>query len=547
MKTARCVLLAAAWAFLGWSGCGTATTSSSGETHFLMGCVGGCEEGFECLCGVCTLACDDDAACSGVAPRASCVEAAADVCGGEASVCDQQCESDTDCSDLGSSFRCVGDVCRSGQVEAPSITCPDGCSVLFGFPEDPRNACVQLDAVVEGAPEPGVPLACSCDGETATDYSCYERSSDGSLWLLPSRELSDPDAFTPCSAEQAERVAVSCDFAHCPIDRRPPSSCNFQSTCEFYQCDNPWIDAGGCQREPCTSDTDCQSGAHCTAFDFTQLTGFLAPGLGCTFGGAGVSTSGSFCDAEETLREVCDGSREVRLFANTDGGFVDYGWEFTHPYGHRFLVVSGQCEFWAGPTDTGGVAIGTVDDSQALEQAIGWYSLREWSDYQDNAGCSDGSAASVVAPGARATCDCGCSVEEGAPEGLGEAQMAAWDLAGDYAEAGAPYQGDVRAVVVSDAQDLGLPGEPSFDWPLALDIEQFLAPNPFSLTAESGLVVSSDDADLLRALRDEQRAAGGGEAIAIQTSDGTPYWLLMRDELPVEVRESLERLRAGER
>lgn len=59
-------------------GCGEATTSEQlgGETHWLKSCGGSgadqCGPSLECVCGVCTSACADDASCAGVSSEARC-------------------------------------------------------------------------------------------------------------------------------------------------------------------------------------------------------------------------------------------------------------------------------------------------------------------------------------------------------------------------------------------------------------------------------------------------------------------------------------------
>src|SRR5688572_26610596 len=60
--------------FLGAAGCdGESTGGGDSETHFLGSCDGsGCAEGLECICGVCTRACDDNAGCSDLASDAEC-------------------------------------------------------------------------------------------------------------------------------------------------------------------------------------------------------------------------------------------------------------------------------------------------------------------------------------------------------------------------------------------------------------------------------------------------------------------------------------------
>ena len=102
------------------SGCAkTIDGGSDGESHFLSSCDAECEQGYSCICGVCTEGCDDDARCSDLAPTALCVEVKAakgcssnndDVFG----FCDVACKSSQECSVLGSGYGCSAGFCRKG-------------------------------------------------------------------------------------------------------------------------------------------------------------------------------------------------------------------------------------------------------------------------------------------------------------------------------------------------------------------------------------------------------------------------------------------------
>jgi hypothetical protein len=89
---------------------------TGGETHFLQSCEadpGVCGPELSCLCSVCTLACNEQAACASL-PGASCVlDGNLGACElPSAGRCDVACLVDADCSELSRSHRCAAGVCR---------------------------------------------------------------------------------------------------------------------------------------------------------------------------------------------------------------------------------------------------------------------------------------------------------------------------------------------------------------------------------------------------------------------------------------------------
>jgi hypothetical protein len=96
-----------------------------GETHFLKTCsddegTDACGAGLECLCGVCTVRCDESAPCSAHA-GAACVEAdTACQTNGPSRVCDVSCVEDGDCAGLSSAHSCIEGHCRAVLVGSPS-------------------------------------------------------------------------------------------------------------------------------------------------------------------------------------------------------------------------------------------------------------------------------------------------------------------------------------------------------------------------------------------------------------------------------------------
>jgi hypothetical protein len=121
----RCVLVLA-MALLATE-CGNARESpTGGETHFLERCAldsRTCGSELVCLCGVCSLPCDDQAAC-GALPGSSCALPGETATCALASTghCDVRCTDDAECATLSEAHRCVGGVCRASDP-APGV-CP---------------------------------------------------------------------------------------------------------------------------------------------------------------------------------------------------------------------------------------------------------------------------------------------------------------------------------------------------------------------------------------------------------------------------------------
>ncbi|HKY39629.1 MAG TPA: hypothetical protein VJN18_27010 [Polyangiaceae bacterium] len=79
--------------------CGQTHDSGSGETHFLVDCEKrSCVVGLECLCGVCTRRCDDNARCADLASDATCVQSLSVACSAWSATCDVECGDDDDCA-----------------------------------------------------------------------------------------------------------------------------------------------------------------------------------------------------------------------------------------------------------------------------------------------------------------------------------------------------------------------------------------------------------------------------------------------------------------
>src|SRR3954463_9569577 len=109
-------LLVGSWLIVS---CGTAESSAEGsETHFLKSCETSCEDGMQCICGVCTKACTRPSDCAAWSGVASCAplgpRVAEQRCGAAPldAICDVSCLTDTDCSQLAPDRVCDYGFCR---------------------------------------------------------------------------------------------------------------------------------------------------------------------------------------------------------------------------------------------------------------------------------------------------------------------------------------------------------------------------------------------------------------------------------------------------
>jgi hypothetical protein len=95
-----------------------------GETHFLRACEpdtakSSCGDAFDCVCNVCTKACDSPDSCPDV-PGVTCLAAATSCApAGVTRACDVSCSSDGDCASLSGVHVCEGAVCRPGTAASP--------------------------------------------------------------------------------------------------------------------------------------------------------------------------------------------------------------------------------------------------------------------------------------------------------------------------------------------------------------------------------------------------------------------------------------------
>jgi hypothetical protein len=108
---------------LGWvSACSSQVDGGDSESHFLGMCSGSCGGGLECVCGVCTRPCVDDASCKPLSVDATCLDSIS--CGNASGrICGKKCTLASECP---GNF-----TCRSGAC-VPTENIRDGGSLGTG-------------------------------------------------------------------------------------------------------------------------------------------------------------------------------------------------------------------------------------------------------------------------------------------------------------------------------------------------------------------------------------------------------------------------------
>ncbi len=157
-KPGLAVVIALAAVLAAALGCSKATEiGGSGETHFLRACSAAahCSNGLDCVCGVCTLRCDDNGDCGDQGDQAVCRPSD---CSSER-VCDVECEEDDDCAELGSGYACDNGSCRAAESDS---TDAGGGDASGG--ESPSPDAVCGNGVIEGDEQ--------CDGSDLGGERC---------------------------------------------------------------------------------------------------------------------------------------------------------------------------------------------------------------------------------------------------------------------------------------------------------------------------------------------------------------------------------------
>ncbi len=240
--------------------------------------------------------------------------------------------------------------------------------------------------------------------------------------------------------------------------------------------------------------------------------------------------------SEPTSRyQVCDGSDEIRLAVTQSGGMVDWSYDYTSPYGHRFLFIDGQCNVL-----TGGVAMRTGHLSEAeatrINDALRLSRSASWSDHEDQ-DCPDSGAFRIRTALGVGECACGC--DDDAPEGLASAIDAAFGLLDDIKANSEALDGPLNAIVVEVA-DVPATAEP---WPFSFAAADVAISSEaiYNVTPEV-IALSDADAKAGRALFSKALGEPYHDGVARFLEDqGLFYEVHLFDQAPEAFSSAIER------
>ncbi len=233
------------------------------ETHFLIECSETCDSGLECIHGVCTSPCSDDAVCASLNPAAICL---AEPAAPEPRTCDVPCAVPADCAVLGAGYGCSAGACRAAvevDTELAATPLPDPFDLLelrrigdvapaAGSNCDPR---VYMGAYFVDLPARQVSWA-NCSRMPGTDvyvasvgqWSLLDADSSDLLAAYRELRVNADDACDPGSGIATLDVTVAArrfgyadgEHAGCPITRLGRRGTVVDLT-DFYQTLAPLI------------------------------------------------------------------------------------------------------------------------------------------------------------------------------------------------------------------------------------------------------------------------------------------------------------------
>lgn len=332
-----------------------------------------------------------------------------------------------------------------------------------------------------------------------------------------------------CQEDQA--CTAEADGAQCVP---PASACDATDLCDVT----------------CTHDSDCDalSDEHaceegrCRA-PVIDETGGGAGGAGGEGGAAGEAgaagttsgTGGASGMGVEPVGEICDGSDDIRLGYTAEGGQVETTYAFTNPFGHSFLFIDGQCNYYASRNYAEGMFVGqlTPDQASALANGISWSDIEAMAAAPEVESCPDAGEVSIWAQSQRVMCTCACDPGPRA-EQKSAALQAIYDLMVELVESGTPATTPVLAI----ADDAG-PVVNERSWPL--EVPMLEVPNLVRNIVDSASVgnpaVFDDPADAaaLRMLR----TAPDFRFIEV-VDEGIGYHLFIRDDFPSGVQPAID-------
>ena len=190
--------------------CSTRDTSQEGsETHFLQTCEATCDDGMQCICGVCTKACTRQTDCTNLPGTASCAPLAPRVaeqrCAATelGAICDAPCLTDFDCSGLAADRICDYGFCR--QVARPTQPPALACTPLSYAASD---VLILGDVLIELSVFTAELERAAVDAGTLAMGQHFRDEAAGVSSLLATGPLSIDNEYTSARADGPARLIV---------------------------------------------------------------------------------------------------------------------------------------------------------------------------------------------------------------------------------------------------------------------------------------------------------------------------------------------------
>jgi hypothetical protein len=226
--------------------------------------------------------------------------------------------------------------------------------------------------------------------------------------------------------------------------------------------------------------------------------------------------------------ELCDGSDEIRLTFHSFGGGFATAYRHANPYGFQFLLVDGQCHYYASVGWMSGIVSGRLSRAQAddLLDQVGWSQRFAWQGYSVGT-WADTTTLCVAA--ADAAFACNEEFECGAQPGKAEALRRAQQQLAALAQRGTPLSGRLLAFAFESVDP---PTPPTLPWPLTRSIRSI-----DGLGSEDGVeFVLPKEVAALRTLR---RTVWESSMLPLINSEdeGVFYYVLITDLLPEAVSQ----------
>lgn len=269
----------------------------------------------------------------------------------------------------------------------------------------------------------------------------------------------------------------------------------------------------------------------------------------CTACGSSSSANNQPADAaasndQHTPGAICNGEDTVRFAYRFVGGGVELpGKRVLSENGYEFLLIDGQCRYWALKSQYSDVRYGELAVSEASELE-GALRLSTWADLQGEYSVSlcDGTAPWLRFAEMRIRIHAACG-------GPGNANPVIWlqdvvrgHLAQLY-ERGRAFEGPVRLVLVTEAADVAWPPlveQAKATWAASEDPARWATTVSEAQKYEPGSSrqVEGRDAQLLREVKRTFYEGGGvsytGGFVPIAGPRGERYQLYLRDSIPLE-------------